>query len=127
MVNVNRKPSSKPGKQRKKIFEAKLHQKRRLVSSHLEGSLIKKYNVRSVTVRKGDTVTIMRGKWKGMSGKVVNVDHKNMKVIVEGITNKKADGKEVEQPLEASNLLITKLDLSDKKRKSKLERLGGKA
>ena len=117
--------SKRPGKQRKELFNASLHRKRKMVSSHLEGSLIKKHNVRALPVRRGDTVTVMRGKWKGFSGKVVRIDVVHRKVIVEGVTLKKSDATEVELPLDPSNLLITKLDLSDKKRKAKLEKLGG--
>ena len=117
--------SSKPRKQRKAIYDAPLHRKRKMISSHLEGSLIKKHNVRSLPVIKGDTVTVMRGKWKGFSGKVIKVNVPKRKVIVEGVTLKKSDSTEVELPLDPSNLMITKLDLSDKKRKAKLEKLGG--
>ncbi|MCK4717795.1 MAG: 50S ribosomal protein L24, partial [Thermoplasmata archaeon] len=104
---------------------APLHRKRKKIASHLEGSLIKKHNVRSMPVKRGDTVMVMRGKWKGFAGKVLRIDVSHRKVVVEGVTLHKADGNEVEMPLDPSNLLITKLDLSDKKRKAKLERLGG--
>ncbi|MDG6220706.1 MAG: 50S ribosomal protein L24 [Candidatus Thermoplasmatota archaeon] len=114
-----------PGKQRKRMHTAPLHAKRKMASSHLEGSLIKKHNVRSVPVKTGDTVTIMRGKFKGYSGKVITVNTRDQKVVIEGVTLTKADGKDVEFPIDPSNLLITKLDLSDPRRKEKLERLGG--
>lgn len=53
--------STKARKQRKARANAPLHKKRRMVSAHLDSALMKEYNVRSVAVRKGDTVRVIRG------------------------------------------------------------------
>ncbi|MCD6461193.1 MAG: 50S ribosomal protein L24 [Thermoplasmata archaeon] len=117
--------SRQPRKQRKKMANLPLHRRRKAMAAHLEGSLIKKYNVRSFPVRKGDTVVVMRGSFKGFSGKVAEVRTKARKIVVEGVTHTKADGTEVPYPLDPSNVMITKLDLTDPRRKAKLESLGG--
>ncbi len=36
-------------------------------------------------IKKGDTVQVIAGKDKGRSGKVISVDYKKNKVVVEGI------------------------------------------
>ncbi len=35
-------------------------------------------------IKKGDTVKVIAGKSKGKEGKVLSIDHKNNKVVVEG-------------------------------------------
>ena len=60
-------------------------------------------------MRKGDIVKIMRGKYKGKEGKVVNVDVKKTYVNVENLSFKKKDGKEVLVKFHPSNLLIVEL------------------
>jgi len=52
---------------------------------------------------------------------VVAVDLKDSVVHVEDVTQETADGEEVPRPLDASNLRVTSLDLSDEKREQRLE------
>lgn len=119
--------SRKPRKQRKARANAPLHRKRRMVSAHLAPALMKEYNVRSLPVRKGDTVRIVRGHadFKASEAKVASVDVKNMKIIIENVTIPKADGTQKPKPVDPSDVVITKLDLSDPWRKRKLESLKG--
>jgi large subunit ribosomal protein L24 len=119
--------STKAGKQRKARANAPLHLKKRMVSAHLDSALMKEFNVRSVPVRKGDTVKIIRGNkdFKTSEAKVANVDLKNLKIIVENITIPKADGTQKQKPVDPSDVLLTKLDLSDPWRKNKLDSLKG--
>jgi large subunit ribosomal protein L24 len=116
-----RTTSSQPRKQRKAMYDAPHHVNRKAMASHLSEELLLKYNRRSLTVIKGDEVKMMRGDWKGTSGKVLTIDARFRKVTVDGVTNKKADGTEVPLPVDPSNLLITKLNLEDNRRRSKLE------
>jgi len=113
--------SIKPRKQRKQLYNAPLHKKRKWLAAHLSENLLLKYNRRSVPVIKGDTVKIMRGIFKGHENKVTKVNVKKGFVEVEGVTLTKADGKKVARPIHPSNLLITKLNLADKWRRHKLE------
>jgi large subunit ribosomal protein L24 len=103
-------------------FNAPLHKRRKMLSSHLAENLLLKYDRRNTSVVKGDTVKVMRGSFKGHEDKVVSVDLKKQIVEVEGITTVKSDGTKVPKPVHASNLLITKLNLTDKWRRNKLEK-----
>ena len=114
--------SIKPGKQRKELFNAPLHKKRKEASAHLEEKLLLKYDKRAVPVIKGDTVRVMRGSYKGHEDKIAGVNIKKRHVEIEGLTITKADGKKIAKPIHPSNLLITKLNLTDKWRRYKLER-----
>ena len=114
------KASKKRRKQRKYRYNAPLHIKQKFVSVHLSKEIRQKYKKRNIPVKKGDTVKIMRGQNKKKSGKVDRVDHKKIKVYVTGIDLTKKDGSKVQIPLEPSNLMITELNLDDKKRAEKL-------
>lgn len=67
-------------------------------------------------IKKGDTVKVIAGKDKDKEGKVVSVDRKNGKVLVEGINKIKKHEKpsaanqnggivEKEAPIDASNVM----------------------
>ncbi len=114
--------SIKARKQRKAFFNAPLHQKRKQISSHLEENLLLKYDRRGLPVVKGDTVKVMRGMYRNHENKVTLVHVKDTLVEVEGVTITKADGKKVAKPIHPSNLLITKLNLTDKWRRRNLEK-----
>ncbi len=87
--------------------------------AHLSKELREKYGYRSFGLRKGDTVRIMRGKFRGKTGVVERV--KGDKIYIEGIKVEKQEGKMVEIPIHVSNVEIIKMVLEDKKRKAKLE------
>jgi large subunit ribosomal protein L24 len=116
--------SSKARKQRKALYNAPAHARRRTVSSHLSQALMKEHSKRSVRVIKGDTVMVVRGDADivGTEGKVSKVDTKNGRLIVEGVTTTKADGAQAARSVHASKVVITKLDLTDSWRKEKLQR-----
>ena len=114
--------SVKPRKQRKELFHAPLHKQRKWIAAHLEENLMLKYDRRSVSIAKGDTVRVMRGSFKGHEDKVVNVHVRKRYLEIEGLTLTKADGNKVAKPIHPSNVLITKLNLTDKWRRQSLER-----
>jgi len=114
--------SAKPRKQRKKMFNAPLHKKRKFIGAHLEENLLLKYDKRAVPVVKGDTVRVMRGSFRGHEDKIVRVDVKKRCIEIEGITMSKADGNKIAKPIHSSNVVITKLNLTDKWRRRNLER-----
>ena len=113
--------SIKSRKQRKELFNAPIHKRRKWISAHLEENLLLKYDKRGVPVIKGDTVRVMRGSFKGHEDKVVHVNIRRRQVEIEGMTMTKADNKKIAKPIHASNLMITKLNLTDKWRRNKLE------
>src|ERR1041385_347439 len=118
---IRKTSSIQPRKQRLYRAHAPHHQARKQMASHLSEELLLKYNRRSLTVITGDEVKVLRGDHKGKSGKIVGVDVSVRKVVVEGVTNKKADGTEVPLPVDPSNLVIVKLNLEDKRREAKLQ------
>lgn len=120
MPNVSH--SIQPRKQRKAWAHAPLHVRRKQIASHLAENLILRYNRRALPVVKGDIVKVMRGNYRGHEDKIASVDLKLRKVTVEGVTLTKADGKKKARPVDPSNLLITKLNLTDKLRRERLAR-----
>ena len=118
--------SKKPRKQRNAVYSASLHKRRKMISSHLSSKYLedaKRYYPRSSIVRKGDTVKIVRGSFSGHIGKVESVDTRSMRITVDGATKSKADGTQIAAKIHPSNLIITKLDFSDTKRKDKFEEM----
>jgi len=108
--------SSKPKKQRKFHYDKPLNMKQQGLASHLDKKLAKQLEKRSIPIRKGDTMKVMRGGMKGKSGKITGVNYRKGIVFIENIMRKKANGEEVQVPLKASNLLVVDLDKSDAKR-----------
>lgn len=116
----NWKSSTKTRKQRKYLANAPLHLKRKTISSNLSKDLRKKIKKRSMTLRKGDEVKILRGKFKGKKGKIILVEIKKRRIEIEGMQVKKRDGSKVNVKIEPSNLQIISLNMDDKKRNKKL-------
>jgi len=68
-------------------------------------------------IKKGDTVKVIAGKDNGKEGKVISVDQKNSKVVVEGINmvtkhlkpsqaNQNGGIIQKEAPIDASNVML---------------------
>lgn len=113
--------SKQPRKQRKARYNAPLHARGTFLHSPLDADLREKYGRRNARVVVGDTVTVMRGDFRGSNGIVDAVDLQNARVVVHGVTLTKSDGTEVARPVDASNVKITKLNLKDPKRAERLE------
>jgi large subunit ribosomal protein L24 len=119
---MKRPKSKKPRKQRKFLYKAPLHLRRKMISAHLSKELREQYKRRSLPLRKGDEVKVMRGEFKGTIGKVVKIDTKKYKVYVDTVKKKRSVGTEYLVPISPSNLMIVKLNLDDKYRLKILER-----
>jgi len=117
--------TTKPRKQRKNLYQAPLHKRYRRFSASLSPKLKSSHNTNSVPVRTGDNVRIMRGDYKGFEGKVTSVNRKEYRIFVEGATREKVDGSTALVPIHPSKVMITRLNLDDKKRKEILKRKGG--
>ena len=103
------KASKQPRKQRKYRKNAFIHIKNKFVHVNLSKELRKKHEKRNIQLRKGDVVKIMRGNFKGKTGKVLKISLKRSKILVDGIQRKKQDGSKVNIKLEPSNLQIIEL------------------
>jgi len=114
--------SKRPSKQRKAFYQAPLHRKHKFLSSHLSKELSSQWKRRSLSLRKGDEVKVMRGKFQGTTGKISKIDLKNLKVYIENVKRKKISGEEVQVPIHPSKLMITNPIMEDPQRKKIIER-----
>ncbi len=112
----------KPTKMRNKmIYRASYQTKSKQLGSALSKDLHKKYGKRSVRVIEGDSVTILRGEFKGVDGKVAEVSTAKSSVAIEGVKKEKTKGDKFDVFIHTSNLLVTSLNTDDKWRMAKLE------
>ncbi len=115
--------STQPRKQRLFGYNRNAHDRSRAMSAHLSDELLKEYSrLRSLTVRKGDTVKVVRGAFKGQVAKVLKVFPRKGMISIEEATLTKADNKKVARLFRPSKVILTKLDLSDPWRREKLQK-----
>ncbi|MGQ9478584.1 MAG: 50S ribosomal protein L24 [Thermoproteota archaeon] len=91
-------------------------------SVHLSRELREKYGFRSIPVRTGDRVLIVKGDYRGVEGNVTRVDRERGRVYISGVYRENARGEQRLVPIPFSNIIIVKLDEKDKWRRSILER-----
>ena len=112
----------KPTKMRNKmIYRATYQTKSKQLGSALSKNLHKKYGKRSVRVIEGDNVTIVRGEFKGVDGKISKISTQKSSVAIEGIKKEKTKGDKFDVYIHTSNLVVTSLNTGDKWRIAKLE------
>ena len=116
--------SKQPRKQRKARFQAPLHVRHKLMGVTLSEELRERYETRSLPVKKGDTVLVMRGDFKEQEGKVEKVDLKHYRLLIDGVSVQKPDGNQIYHPVHPSNVMMVELDLEDEERNQVLERKG---
>ncbi len=119
------KESKQPRKQRKYLHNLPNHLRQKQMSAMLDKDLRKKYGKRSLEVRKGDEVIIMRGKFAKKSGKVVEVNVKESKVAIENVQNTKKDGSKVNVWVHPSKVKIKSVN-EDKMRFKRNKKQGEK-
>ena len=141
--------SKKAGKQRQAQTDAPIHVRRMRIRARLVTEDPDLAMIRTVTVRVGDEVEVLRGDFgfpnsvkadsrgkrlgqsrgrAGVKSSIVGVDTKSGYVLVEGVTANTADGKEQALPIHPSNLIVTKLYDGDPLRiKRIMERANGGA
>jgi len=109
-------------KQRKYLANAPLHIRHKLMAAGLSEDLIKKYNRGGFPVRKGDTVKVLIGKFKGKTGKVSIVNLKKLKINIEGLQIQKKDGTKINVAFNPGNIEIQEIILEDRKRLEAINR-----
>jgi len=114
--------SKKPSKQRKFYFNAPLHLRHKFMNAPLSKSLQERYGAKRLPVAKGDTVRIVRGRFKGKEGTVAKVDLKKTRIYVDGATIENSRGEPVFYPIHPSKVIITKLGKVDKVREKIINR-----
>jgi large subunit ribosomal protein L26e len=95
------------------------------MSAPLSKELREKYSVRSIPVRKDDTVMVVRGTYKGREGKIVQVYRKKWVIHIDRVSREKVNGATAPIGISASKVVVTNLKL-DKSRIAILERKGNK-
>ena len=105
----------------KMIYQASSQTKSKQLGSALSKDLHKKYGKRSVRVIEGDSVTIVRGEFKGVDGKVAKISKPKSSVAIEGVKKEKTKGDKFDVYIHTSNLIVTSLSTEDKWRIAKLE------
>lgn len=128
MIKIMKKEFSKdwnksvqPRKQRKYLLNAPYHIRAKIMTCNLSKELRKKYDTRSMRVRKGDVVKVMRGGFRGVKSEVRSVNRKDYTLILQGVTKERKDGSKVDFPIHYSNVQIVEVNDSDKRRFKKSE------
>ncbi len=111
------KSSVQARKQRKYLANAPLHKQVSFFGVHLSKDLQKKFGVRSLTIRSGDTVKVVRGQHKGKTGKIQKVLRSRRKITIEGVDVTRRDGAKALVPLHPSNVVLIDI-VADRKRKT---------
>jgi large subunit ribosomal protein L24 len=112
----------KPGKQRKMLYQAPDHKRHKHFGAHLSPELQASQKVKTLPVRTGDTVRVVRGDHKGFEGKVSRIDSNKYRLYIDGLTREKVDGSSISVPVNPSKIVIKSLVLDDKWRKKIIER-----
>ena len=103
------------------IYQATLQTRSKQLGSNLSKDLQKKYGKKSVRALEGDSITISRGEFKGVDGKIAKISTEKSSVTIDGIKKEKTKGDKFDVYIHTSNLVITSLNTSDKWRMAKLE------
>lgn len=116
--------SKQPRKQVKFRANAPNHIKRTFMGATLDKPLREKYGMRSIAVRKGDEVKVMRGKFAKKQGKVGNVDVKHTRIEIDGLQRSKTGGEKLITWFHPSNVKIIILDEKDNRRMKNNKKVG---
>ena len=108
--------SKQPRKQRKALYNAPAHARGKHLSATLSKDLRENIGKRSLPLRSGDKVRVLRGDFKGHEGEVLDVDYGSYKVTIEEVTLSKPDGTAVFLPVDPSNLMIIDANTKDDRR-----------
>ena len=120
------KNSIQPRKQRKYRANAPLHVKGKFMHAPLSKELRKKYNIRSLHLRKGDKVKVLRGQFKGVVGRIENLSLIREFVNIAKAEILKKDGSKQYYPIHPSNVIILEIE-SERKRQKRFQRTSTKA
>ena len=117
------KSSKQPRKQRKYVANAPNHLKRKFMGAMLDKSLRAKHGFRSIEVRKGDEVKVMRGKFRGRRGKVGTVEVGRTRIAIDGVQRTKKGGDKINVWFHPSNVKIMVLNLDDVRRLKRVKKI----
>jgi ribosomal protein uL24 len=102
-----------PRRQRKALYTAHTFERRVRMTVPLSRELKARFHRRAVPIRKGDTVRVLGGSYVGREERVAKVNRRDYSVTLDNVTLKMADEKLKPLALRTTNLVITRLNLSD--------------
>ena len=113
-MKFNKTVSSAPRKSRKAHFTATSSERRQIMSVTLSKALREQYGARSIPVRKGDVVKIVRGNdsVKGKEGTVTSTYRKRYQILLDGVEHTNAKGTVVKYPIHPSNCVAVSLKIN---------------
>ena len=114
---VNKSCSSKANKQRKLHFNADSAKRRILMTTRLEKVLAEQYKVKSLPIRQGDIVKVVKGTHKGQTSTVSAVCRRTFCVALESIKRENSKKKTRPVLISPANVVITELKLTQTRRK----------
>ena len=92
------------------------------ICASISKDLRKKYSRRSIRIMTDDTVKVMRGEYKGLTGKVTKISTETSGVAIEGNKKEKLKGEKIDVYIHSTNMIITSLNTDDKWRLKILEK-----
>jgi len=113
----------KPTKIRnQKIYRAMNQTISKQICATLSKDLRKKYPRRSARIMIDDTVKVIRGEYKGLTGKVAKISTESNSIAIEGNKKEKLKGEKNDVYIHSTNMVITSLNTDDKWRLKILEK-----
>ena len=113
----------KPTKMRnKRIYRALNQIVNKQISAPLSKDLRKKYSRRSARIMLEDTIRVIRGEYKGITGKVSKISTDSNSIAIEGNKKEKLKGDKIDIYIHVTNVIITALNTDDKWRLKILEK-----
>ena len=91
------------------------------IAAPITKELRKKYSRRNARIMIDDTVKVIRGEYKGITGKVSKISTENNSIAIEGNKKEKLKGDKIDIYIHTTNVIITALNTDDKWRINKLE------
>jgi large subunit ribosomal protein L24 len=110
-----------PRRQRRAVYNADTFERRLRMTVPLSRELRKRFHRRSVPLRKGDTVRVMKGSFIGREERVAKIDRRGYSVTLDNVTLKTGEEKLKPLPVRTNHLLIVRLNLADAWRREALK------
>ena len=92
------------------------------ICAPISKDLRKKYSRRSARIMLDDTIKVIRGEYKGITGKVSKISTTSNSIAIEGNKKEKLKGDKIDVYIHTTNVIITALNTDDKWRLKILEK-----
>ena len=92
------------------------------IAAPITKELRKKYSRRNARIMLDDTVKVIRGEYKGITGKVSKISTESNSIAIEGNKKEKLKGDKIDIYIHTTNVIITALNTDDKWRLKILEK-----